>query len=102
MTRWNKILEEAGISDRLTMPHRRFHRQIGAYGDHHFNPEGELISEDEWNQKRSEWLPSDEDQAYIKSLMQPVVEPGKIASWIAPPKSGVKGKPFEFEFVRRD
>ena len=102
VTRWNKILEEAGISDCLTMPHRRFHRQFGAYGDYHFNPEGELISEDEWNQKRGEWLPSEEDHAFIKSLMHPVVEPGKIASWIAPPKSGVKGKPFEFEYVRKD
>ena len=102
VTRWNKTLEQGGISDRLTMPHRRFHRQIGAYGDDHFNPEGELISEDEWNQKRGEWLPSEEDDAFIKSLMHPVVEPGKIASWIAPPKSGVKGKPFEFEYVRKD
>ena len=27
VTRWNKVLEEAGLSDRLTMPHRRFHRR---------------------------------------------------------------------------
>ena len=47
VTRWNKILEEAGMSERLKMPHRRFHRQVGAYGDHHFNPEGEIISETE-------------------------------------------------------
>jgi len=32
--------------------------------------------------------------------MQPVTEPGKIANWIAPPTSGIKGKPFEFEYVR--
>lgn len=100
--RWNKILADAGLSDRLELPHRRFHRRIGAYADNHFNPEGELISEEEWNKKRDEWLPSKEDQEFIRTLMYPVVEPGKIANWIAPPKSGVKGKPFDFEYVRLD
>ena len=100
--RWNKTLEEAGISDRLTMPQRRFHRQIGTYADHDFAPDGTPISAEEWRRKRDEWLPSESDQAYVKSLMHAVYEPGKIASWIAPPKSGVKGQPFEFEYVRKN
>jgi benzoyl-CoA 2,3-dioxygenase component B len=29
-----------------------------------------------------------------------VVEPGKMANWIAPPKRGVKGRPVDFEYVR--
>jgi benzoyl-CoA 2,3-dioxygenase component B len=33
--------------------------------------------------------------------MVPVYEPGKIAGWIAPPQSGIKNKPFEFEYVHR-
>jgi benzoyl-CoA 2,3-dioxygenase component B len=32
--------------------------------------------------------------------MKPVTEVGKIANWIAPPRVGIKGKPFEFEYVR--
>jgi benzoyl-CoA 2,3-dioxygenase component B len=32
--------------------------------------------------------------------MKPVAEPGKYATWIAPPKMGVDGKPGEFEYVR--
>jgi benzoyl-CoA 2,3-dioxygenase component B len=31
--------------------------------------------------------------------MTPVTEPGKIANWIAPPKTGVNHLPFEFEYV---
>jgi benzoyl-CoA 2,3-dioxygenase component B len=31
--------------------------------------------------------------------MQPVHEPGKIASWVAPPAHGINGKPFEYEYV---
>ena len=41
-----------------------------------------------------------EDREYVRSLMHPVTEPGKIANWIAPPAAGIKGKPFEFEYVR--
>jgi benzoyl-CoA 2,3-dioxygenase component B len=32
--------------------------------------------------------------------MRPVHEPGKIAHWIAPPARGIKGLPFEYEYVR--
>jgi len=31
---------------------------------------------------------------------QPVVERGKFASWIAPPKVGIDNKPGDFEYVR--
>ena len=99
--RWNKVLHEAGIPDRLTMPNRRFHREIGIYAGLHCTPEGSLITEEEWSRKRNEWLPSDNDQAYLKTLMYNVDEPGKIANWIAPPKQGVKGRPFDFEYVRK-
>jgi len=40
-----------------------------------------------------------EDREYVRSLMTPVTEPGKIANWIAPPKTGVNHQPFEFEYV---
>ncbi len=99
--RWNKTLEDAGISDRLTMPHRRFHRQIGAYSNHFFNPTGDLISAEAWNESKELWLPANDDRAYLETLMVVVDEPGKIANWIAPPKSGVKGQPFDFEYVRK-
>jgi benzoyl-CoA 2,3-dioxygenase component B len=99
--RWNKILEEAGLSDRLRLPHRRFHRQIGIYSGLHFTPEGELISEEEWDRRRNDWLPTEEDDQFIKSLMYPVTDPGQVANWIAPPRHGVKGKPIDFEYVRK-
>jgi benzoyl-CoA 2,3-dioxygenase component B len=99
--RWNKALEEAGLSDRLKLPHRRFHRQIGIYAGLHFTPEGAPISEEEWNRRRGEWLPTEEDQEFVRSLMHPVNEPGKMASWIGPPRQGIKGKPLDFEYVRK-
>jgi benzoyl-CoA 2,3-epoxidase subunit B len=32
--------------------------------------------------------------------MRPVTEPGIYASWIAPPKAGIDGKPGDFEYVK--
>jgi benzoyl-CoA 2,3-dioxygenase component B len=103
--RWNLVLEKAGRSERLYLPHRRFNRRVGEYatlefGEVRFNPQGELISEHEWTQSHQEWLPSQADLDFVKSLMHPVTEPGKIAAWIAPPKKGINGQPFEFEYVK--
>jgi hypothetical protein len=33
--------------------------------------------------------------------MVPVFEPGKIAHWIGKPSHGIRGLPFEFEYVRK-
>ncbi|MCB9730352.1 MAG: benzoyl-CoA 2,3-epoxidase subunit BoxB [Deltaproteobacteria bacterium] len=100
MTRWNRTLEQAGLSDRLRLPDRKFHRHIGLYAEHHFDPEGRLIDEATWEARRGEWLPSPEDEAWVRSLMQPVYEPGKVAGWIAPPRKGINGQPLEMEYVR--
>ncbi len=98
--RWNKTLADEGVDFQMKLPSSRFHRHIGIYADHAFTPAGELISKDEWASRRDEWLPSQADEAYVVSLMQPVYEPGKMASWIAPPAKGINALPNEFEYVR--
>ena len=40
------------------------------------------------------------DGDFITSLMQPVTENGKFASWISPPKVGIDNKPGDFEYVK--
>lgn len=97
---WNKTIAEHGIDFRLKLPSRRFNRRIGIYAGLHFTPEGGPTSKEEFEKRRDEWLPSEPDRAYVRSLMQPVSEPGKIAGWIAPPTKGINGKPLEFEYVR--
>ena len=98
--RWNKTIEDTGIDFRFSLPHRAFHRQIGQFASIEADPQGNLISMEEWEQGKNEWLPDQEDQGFVQSLMQPVTEPGKIAGWIAPPRSRINRQPFEFEFVR--
>jgi benzoyl-CoA 2,3-dioxygenase component B len=100
LARWNKALTQEGVSARLFLPSIRFHRHVGEYAGHSFDIDGNLITKEEFEQKKSAWLPSIEDREYVGSLMHPVTEPGKIANWIAPPAAGIKGKPFEFEYVR--
>ncbi len=100
LARWNKILAEEGLTDRLNLPSPRFHRHVGEYAGHDFDLMGNLITTEEFERRRSESLPTIKDREYVRSLMHSVTQPGKIANWIAPPATGVKGKPFEFEYVR--
>jgi benzoyl-CoA 2,3-epoxidase subunit B len=98
--RWNKIIRDHGVDFELRLPHRGFHRAIGAFADVRVSPDGRLLSQAEWDAHRHEWLPSQADEQYVQSLMKPVTEPGKFASWIAPPARGINGKPVNFEYVR--
>jgi benzoyl-CoA 2,3-dioxygenase component B len=101
LLRWNKAIEQAGIDFELKLPHRAFHRRIGAFSQLHVSPDGKVMSETDWKANESKWLPTDEDRAYVTSLMGPaVVQPGKFAHWIAPPARGVNGQPADFEYVR--
>jgi benzoyl-CoA 2,3-dioxygenase component B len=98
--RWNKVLTKAGIDFELRLPSRRFNRGIGQFADLATDPDGALLSPEQWEARKHDWLPSAADEVYIHSLMQPVIEPGKIANWIAPPRRGINGLPLEFEYVR--
>jgi benzoyl-CoA 2,3-dioxygenase component B len=68
--RWNKVIEKAGIPFELKVPHKAFHRKIGALSE------------------------------FIASLMGRITEVGKFANWIAPPKIGINNQPADFAYVR--
>jgi benzoyl-CoA 2,3-dioxygenase component B len=86
----------------MYLPNRRFNREVGIYAGEHFDPQGNPLTAAEWDARKTEWLPSEADLTFVKSLMVPCLEHGKIASWIAPPKKGINGNPFEWEYVRFD
>ncbi|MBM3619069.1 MAG: benzoyl-CoA 2,3-epoxidase subunit BoxB [Alphaproteobacteria bacterium] len=99
--RWNKIIERAGIDFELKLPHRAFNRRIGGFAGARVSPDGKVVDEATWKANESKWLPSDEDRAYVTSLMGPAVtEPGKFANWIAPPARGINNQPADFAYVR--
>lgn len=99
--RWNKIIADEGIDFEIRLPNRRFNRQMGIYAGHAFDPDGNPISQAEFERRRTTWLPSEADKIYLRQLMQPVLEPGKIAHWIAAPDRGIKGLPVDYEYIRR-
>lgn len=97
---WNRIIEEHGLPLRLSLPHRRFNRQIGTFANAHFDVAGNPLTDAEWEARKHEWLPGDDDRAFVRGLMKPCVERGKIAGWIAPPPKGINGQPFDYDYVR--
>ncbi len=99
--RWNKIIERAGIDFEMKLPHRGFNRRIGGFAGARVAPDGRVVDEATWKANEGKWLPSDEDRAYVTSLMgRAVTEPGKFANWIAPPARGINNQPADFEYVR--
>ena len=50
--RWNKVLEKAGLPHRLTVPHKAFHRNIGALAGVKVSPDGRVVDEAEWAAER--------------------------------------------------
>jgi benzoyl-CoA 2,3-dioxygenase component B len=99
--RWNKMIAESGVDYTITLPNRRFNRTMGIYAGHRFDPQGHPISAEDWERRKYEWLPNAADRTYVHALMQPVLERGKMAHWIAAPDRGVKGLPVDFEYIRR-
>ena len=100
LARWNQVLESHGVEYRFTIPHRFFNRNIGTSAGISVNPQGDVITESEWQSQQGRWLPTAEDQAFVGSLMNRVTEPEKIAGWIAPPVRGINGQPWDYEYVR--
>ncbi len=100
VARWNKVIEKHGIPFKLTVPHKAFNRKIGTLSNVHVSPTGEILSEAQWQANARNWLATEEDRAYVASLMGRVTEPGRYANWIAPPAVGVNRQPMDFEYVR--
>jgi benzoyl-CoA 2,3-dioxygenase component B len=100
LKRWNRQIERAGHAFRLTLPAPRFRRSIGAWAGLPVDPQGKLISKEEYAQKLGSWIPDQNDRAFVHSLMRKVTEPGKMAAWIAPPDRGINNLPVDYEYVK--
>lgn len=100
VNRWNNILKKEGVDFQITLPHVAFHRHQGEFSTIHADPEGNLLSAEEWAKRKDDWIPSKSDGDYIDSLMKPQWETGKYAGWISPPRVGIDNKPGDFEYVK--
>src|SRR5438874_2310361 len=98
--RWNRIIEKGGIQFELRLPSPRFRRTVGSWANVPTDPAGNPISPDAFAAGMPHWIPTPEDQAFVGSIMTPVLEPGKMARWIAPPDRGTNNLPVDYEYVR--
>ena len=97
---WNRIVARHDLDFEFRLPSRRFRREIGLHAGFHFDLEGGLVDEAAFENGCPSWIPTQEDRDHVESLMEPCLEHGKIAGWIAPPAKGIQGQPFEFDYVR--
>ncbi|MCH2100446.1 MAG: benzoyl-CoA 2,3-epoxidase subunit BoxB [Planctomycetes bacterium] len=97
---WNRVVSKQGLDYRFSLPHRRFNRSIGMYTGLYFDVDGTPVTQEYFEQRASDWLPTEEDRAYVQSLMVPCHEPGKWAGWIAPPPKGINSQAHDFDYVR--
>jgi benzoyl-CoA 2,3-dioxygenase component B len=99
--RWNGVLEEVGIGERLLLPSLRFNRKVGLYAGQQYDPNGEGVPDaTAYRALLAKALPTQSDYTYVQSCMVPVYEPGKVANWIAPHGKGVGGKDLNYEYVK--
>ena len=96
LTRWNRTIKKAGFDIELTLPSERFNRKVGLWAGADIGVDGRPASRGDIEAA----LSSQNDRDYVKSLMVPVTEIGKIANWIAPPDRGINNNGFEFDYVR--
>jgi benzoyl-CoA 2,3-dioxygenase component B len=100
LKRWNRQLERSGIAFRLTLPSSRFNRTIGVWSATSCDLAGNIITAEEFARRTDECLPSSRDREFVKSLMQRVVDPARMAGWIAPPERGINSLPIDYQYVR--
>ena len=101
VTRWNMAIKRAGVDFELKLPSTRFRRSVGAWAGVPTDPQGQPISAGRVRREEGR-LAADarRTSAFVKSLMQRVTEPGKMAAWIAPPDRGINAQPVEYEYVK--
>lgn len=100
LKRWNMQIKRAGHGTELTLPSTRFRRNIGTWANVPADPQGGILSREDYDRRIGDWLPNEADRAHVKSLMQRVVEPGKMAGWIAAPDRGINNMPADYEYVK--
>ena len=101
LKRWNMAIKRAGHDFQPQRCRRRGSVARSARGRTcRPRPTGSRFRREEFTQRVPEWLPTESDRAFVRSLMQRVVAPGKMAAWIAPPDRGINSLPVEYEYVK--
>ena len=99
LKRWNRLIKKSGYYIELKLPSTRFRRNIGIWAGVDVNPDGKIISKNEYDNNLGSWLPSENDKEFINSLMVQVTDVNKTAGWIAAPNRGINNMDIGYEYV---
>ncbi len=102
--KWNRAIAARGVAFELSLPSRRFHRQVGICARPSARTRRASCSSTRRRGTRAatSGCRPRRTTAYVKSLMTGAVSTrSRWRNWIAPPKQGIKGRPIDFEYVRR-
>ena len=64
------------------------------------DPLGKQVSREDCERRLPEWIPGESDHVFVHSLMQRVIEPGRMAGWIPPPGRGINNLAVDYESFR--
>ena len=99
--RWNQELEDAGLEERLYLPHQGFNRKVGVVRRATTSRRPARSSTRPPGRSRSATTcPPPDDRARVAELMVPHYEAGEFAGWISPPSVGINSLPVEYDYVR--
>ena len=99
--RWNKVIEKAGLPQRLVVPHKAFNRQIGALAGIRMSPDGRVVSDDGM-EGEGERVAAEPGRLRVRRLAD---GPGASSRASSPAgsrrrRSGINRQPVDFEYVR--
>ena len=100
VARWNKVIDRSASRSRSSCRMSRSTATSANSRDINADVDGKFCRPPNGQKRRTIFCHRTADKDFIESLMQPQMEPGKFASWIAPPKVGIDNKPGDFEYVK--
>ena len=103
VTRWNKLLERTGCRSACACRTASSTPGRDVLRRQHFDPDGARLSDEEWERRKHEWLPSSATSEYLHSIMaEPVYKAGAVRQLHRAAARGINRQPIDFEYVRTE
>jgi len=67
LDRWNRSLAESGITFQLRLPYFGFNRDVGTFKGHRISPDGDKLTEEQWEANVGKWLPTEADHPWTSN-----------------------------------
>jgi benzoyl-CoA 2,3-dioxygenase component B len=100
LKRWNRQIERAGFPSASPCPPRASAAPSARGRASRSTRRGRCFRRRSTKRSSIPGFPRKPTAPFVHSLMQKVVEPGKMAAWIAPPERGINNLAVGYEYVK--